>query len=81
MLPEAEVLYIVHEIIKKLDVGNFVIKISHRKLLDAMVEIIKAPMEKFKTICSSVDKLDKEPWESVRKELIEVKELDSAIVD
>ena len=40
MLPEAEILYIVHEIFTKLDVGSFMIKLSHRKLLDAIVEII-----------------------------------------
>ena len=75
MLPEAEILYIVAEILRKLDVGVFTIKLSHRKLLDAMLEMIKAPMDKFKTICSSIDKLDKETWATVRKELVEVKGL------
>ena len=32
-------------------------------------------MKKFKTICSSIDKLDKEPWENVAKELINEKGL------
>lgn len=40
MLPEAEILYIIHEILTKLDVGIFTIKLSHRKLLDAIVEIM-----------------------------------------
>lgn len=30
---------------------------------------------KFKTICSSIDKLDKQPWAEIRKELIETKGL------
>lgn len=28
------------------------------------------PKDKFKTICSSIDKLDKQPWEDVEEELI-----------
>lgn len=40
-------------------VGDFFIKVSNRKLLDAMVELSQAPKEKFKAICSSIDKLDK----------------------
>lgn len=36
-----------------------------------MVKLAGAPLDKFKTICSSIDKLDKQPWEEVKKELIE----------
>ena len=31
------------------------------------------PAEKFRTICSAVDKLDKESWETVKKEMTEEK--------
>lgn len=51
------------------------IKINHRKLLDAMVELSGAPKDKFKVICSSIDKLDKETWDFVQTELIEEKGL------
>lgn len=54
---------------------NFEVKISHRKLLEAIIECSKCDMKKFKTICSSIDKLDKEPWENVAKELINEKGL------
>ena len=81
MLPEAEVLYIVSEILRELDVGTFTIKISHRKLLDAMLMMLKIPNDKFKTVCSSIDKLDKEPWVNVRKELVEVKGIDGGVAD
>ena len=40
-----------------------------------MVELAGCEKRKFKTICSSIDKLDKEPWEKVKKELINQKGL------
>ena len=40
-----------------------------------MVELSGAPKEKFKQICSSIDKLDKESWSQVENELIEEKGL------
>ena len=46
------------------------IKVSNRKLLDAMIQIANIPSDKFKTVCSSVDKLDKLPWAEVQAELI-----------
>ena len=51
------------------------IKVNHRKLLDAMVDIAGCEKRKFKAICSSIDKLDKEPWNKVREELITLKGL------
>lgn len=46
-----------------------------------MIEISGAPISKFKAICSAVDKLDKEPWEAVKKELIEDKGIDPVAVE
>lgn len=59
MLPDAEVIKVVDEILTNLQLGEFVIKVNNRKLLDAMVELSGAPKQKFKQICSSLDKLDK----------------------
>ena len=70
MIPEAEVLKVVVEILTQLPVGGFNIKLNHRKLLDAIVNISGIPEEKFKIVCSSVDKLDKEEWSTVRAELL-----------
>lgn len=44
-------------------------------LLEAIVECSECEPQKFKTICSSIDKLDKESFEDVAKELIEEKGL------
>ncbi len=62
MIPDAEVLKVLVEILTQLNIGNFIVKINHRKFLDAMVELSGCEKRKFKAICSSVDKLDKEPW-------------------
>lgn len=81
MLPDAEVLAVASEILTSLDIGNFVIKVNHRKFLDAMVELAGCERRKFKSICSSIDKLDKEPWERVRAELIQQKGLTEEMTD
>lgn len=46
-----------------------------------MIEISGAPMNKFKPICSAIDKLDKESWDTVKKELIEEKGIDPKSVE
>ncbi|XP_055544297.1 histidine--tRNA ligase isoform X2 [Wyeomyia smithii] len=81
MLPDAECVKVVVEILSQLDIGDFVVKLNHRKLLDGMFEACGVPADKFRTICSSVDKLDKTPWEEVRKEMINEKGLDAATAD
>mmetsp|Transcript_9950 Transcript_9950/g.7482 ORF Transcript_9950/g.7482 Transcript_9950/m.7482 type:complete len:244 (+) Transcript_9950:754-1485(+) len=73
MIPDAEVLKVVTEILSGLDIGGFMIKVNHRKFLDAIVEMAGCEKRKFKAICSSIDKLDKEPWEKVKEELITAK--------
>ncbi|XP_067640242.1 histidine--tRNA ligase, cytoplasmic isoform X2 [Eurosta solidaginis] len=81
MLPDAECVKIVSEVLDTLDIGEYVIKINHRQLLDGMFEACGVPADKFRTICSSVDKLDKSPWSEVRKEMIEEKGLDAIAAD
>ena len=70
MIPEAEVLKVVVEILTQLPLGGFNIKLNHRMLLDAMVKIAGIPDDKFKVVCSSIDKLDKEEWNVVKAELL-----------
>ena len=54
------------EILGDLALGEFEVKLNHRRLLDAMLELAGVPPQKFRTICSAIDKLDKEAWEVVR---------------
>jgi histidyl-tRNA synthetase len=87
MIADAEVISIVCELLNaigdlcKIKTFNYSIRVSHRKLLSAMTKVAGVPDEKFKTVCSSVDKLDKQKWEEVARELVEVKGLSQAAVD
>ncbi len=38
-------------------------------------------VQKFRPICSAIDKLDKEPWSEVRREMVEDKGLPPAVAD
>ena len=81
MVPDSEALKLLTEILDELKVGNYKVKINHRKLLDGMFAYCGVPEDKFRTICSSVDKLDKTPWEEVKKEMVEVKGLPVEVAD
>ncbi|KAF5479376.1 hypothetical protein F2P56_000207 [Juglans regia] len=75
MGPDFEVVKILTELLDELNIGDYEIKLNHRKLLDGMLEICGVPPEKFRTICSSVDKLDKQSFEQIKKEMVEEKGL------
>jgi histidyl-tRNA synthetase len=79
MIPDAEVLKVLSEILKALDLP-FLVKLNHRSLLDATMEIAGVPPNKFRTIGSAIDKLDKAEWPEVKEEMIE-KGLDGAVAD
>jgi len=81
MLPDAECVKIVQEILTAVDVGPFVIKVNHRMILDGIFEVCGVKDDMFRTICSSVDKLDKSPWDEVKREMVEEKGLDAAAAD
>ena len=81
MLPDAEVLTVINNILVKLEIGDFTLKVNSRKLLDAMVELSGAPKSKFNQICSAIDKLDKLPWADVKRELVKDKGLDEDVAD
>jgi len=81
MIPDAECIKIVQEILSSVDVGPFVIKVNHRMILDGIFEVCGVKEDMFRTICSSVDKLDKSPWEEVKKEMTEEKGLEEAAAD
>lgn len=82
MLPDAECVRVVYEVLKALpELGEFKVKLNHRLLLDGVFEACGVPADKFRAICSAVDKLDKSPWEEVRREMINDKDLDPAKAD
>ncbi|KAI8928773.1 hypothetical protein BC831DRAFT_447338 [Entophlyctis helioformis] len=81
MIPDAEAIRVMVEILDSLKVGNYTVKISHRKILDGMFAVCGVPADKIRSISSAVDKLDKMPWEDVRKEMTEEKGLEPAVAD
>uniref|UniRef100_A0A914EP07 histidine--tRNA ligase n=1 Tax=Acrobeloides nanus TaxID=290746 RepID=A0A914EP07_9BILA len=81
MLPEAECLKVVDEVLNSLNLGEFYTKLNHRLLLEGIFSICGIKQSDFKTVCSSVDKLDKAPWLEVRAELVNDKHIDEKAVD
>lgn len=81
MVPDSESVCVVCEILDALPIGDFGIKLNHRCLLDAILDICGVPADKFRTICSAVDKLDKEPWEEVKREMVDDKGLKPEVAD
>ncbi|XP_077984903.1 histidine--tRNA ligase, cytoplasmic-like [Glandiceps talaboti] len=81
MIPDSEVIKIVVEILTDLKLGDFEIKVNHRKFLDGMMACCGVPEDKFRAICSSIDKLDKTFWADVKDEMVDEKGLDPAIAD
>ncbi|KAG7154442.1 Histidine--tRNA ligase, cytoplasmic-like [Homarus americanus] len=81
MIPDAECIQLVHQVLSRLNLGDFTVKVNHRKILNGVFGACGVPSEKFRPICSAVDKLDKTPWEDVRKEMVDEKGLDSDVAD
>ncbi|CAK9326093.1 unnamed protein product [Citrullus colocynthis] len=81
MGPDFEVIKILTELLDELNIGQYEIKLNHRKLLDGMLEICGVPPEKFRTICSSIDKLDKQSFDQIKREMVEEKGLTVEIAE
>ncbi|PRQ22521.1 putative histidine--tRNA ligase [Rosa chinensis] len=81
MGPDFEAVYVLTELLDELNIGDYEVKLNHRKLLDGMLEICGVPPEKFRTICSSIDKLDKQSFEQIKKEMVEEKGLSVETAD
>ena len=88
MVPDAEIIRIVCEIFGEQGLGwsndtsgGFTVKVNHRGVLDGIFEVCGVPKEKIRSISSAVDKLDKSPWEEVRKEMMEEKGLTEEVAD
>lgn len=81
MLPDAECIRIISEALQSLDVGPYMIKLNHRSLLDGILAACGVPNDKFRSVCSSIDKLDKNPWLEVKQEIVEEKGLEESSAD
>uniref|UniRef100_A0A1D5RA96 Histidine--tRNA ligase, cytoplasmic n=1 Tax=Macaca mulatta TaxID=9544 RepID=A0A1D5RA96_MACMU len=57
------------------------LQVNDRRILDGMFAICGVSDSKFRTICSSVDKLDKVSWEEVKNEMVGEKGLAPEVAD
>lgn len=71
MIPEAEIMRLITVVMSEIKIDKYVIKINFRMNLEKMVEIAGIDMKLFKSVCTSIDKLDKHTWTYVIKELKE----------
>ncbi|XP_055141941.1 histidine--tRNA ligase, mitochondrial isoform X8 [Symphalangus syndactylus] len=81
MIPDAECLKIMCEILSGLQLGDFLIKVNDRRIVDGMFAVCGVPESKFRAICSSIDKLDKMAWKDVRHEMVAKKGLAPEVAD
>jgi histidyl-tRNA synthetase len=81
MVPDSEILLIVIETLSALGLEGFTIKLNHRKILDGIFDVCGVPASKTRAISSAVDKLDKSPWEEVKREMVVDKGLDETVAD
>ena len=65
---EAEIVLMIHEVLRGLGVDNFTVKINNRKILSGIAEVIGAPGQEG-PMCVAIDKLDKIGKEKVEEEL------------
>lgn len=82
MVPDAEVIRIICEVFESLGWnGNYTIKMNHRKILDGIFKVCGVTEDNIRPISSAVDKLDKLPWEEVKKEMTQEKGLSEEVAD
>lgn len=72
-LTNAETLILLRSIldifVQKYGLPDYLIKINSKEILQDMMLYCEISMDLFETVCSSIDKLDKTPWNIVAKEL------------
>ncbi|EXJ57040.1 hypothetical protein A1O7_07384 [Cladophialophora yegresii CBS 114405] len=81
MFNDSEIISCVVKIFEALEWTGYTIKLNDRRILDGLFEVCGVPEDKLRTISSAVDKLDKLPWEEVKKEMVEQKGLDESVAD
>ncbi|KPI44837.1 Histidine--tRNA ligase, mitochondrial [Cyphellophora attinorum] len=82
MIADSEIIAIIVEVFETLGWnGRYTVKLNDRRVLDGMFEVCGVPEDKLRPISSAVDKLDKAPWEEVRREMVETKGLEPEVAD
>ncbi len=69
MMADAEIISVMYETMTALGVNHFLIRVNNRKILNGLVEYAGFSPEKMESVLRIVDKLDKQGWDEVQKEL------------
>ncbi|TSC82101.1 MAG: histidyl-tRNA synthetase [Parcubacteria group bacterium Gr01-1014_20] len=78
VLADAEIVVLMNETLTRLGVKNFLIRINNRKILNGLAEFAGFKEEKTGEVLRAIDKLDRDGWSSVEKDLsIKLKSKDS----
>ena len=79
---EIEIFWLINSVLEELGIEKYTIKYNYRNNLYDMCKKIGVTNDKYiKSICTSIDKLDKFIWEQVAKELLQVRKLSQQQVD
>lgn len=81
MVPDAEMMKILCSGLTGLGITEFKVKLNHRKILDGIFQVCGVKDEDVRKISSAVDKLDKSPWEVVKKEMVVDKNQPEEVAD
>jgi histidyl-tRNA synthetase len=68
LLADAELIALADEVLRDLAFANYRIRLSSRKFLFGLAELITGDQKHFTDFCRCLDKLDKIGWEGVEKE-------------
>ncbi|TID28793.1 hypothetical protein CANINC_002312 [Pichia inconspicua] len=81
MVPDAEIMKILCSGLLGLGITEFKVKLNHRKILDGIFQVCGVADEDVRKVSSAVDKLDKSPWEDVKKEMVVEKNQPEEVAD
>lgn len=81
MVPDAEIMKILCSGLFSLGITDFKVKLNHRKILDGIFQVCGVADEDVRKVSSAVDKLDKSPWEVVKKEMVVDKNQPEEVAD
>lgn len=66
---DAEILALAYETLAALGIPKFVIRVNSRKILNGLAELARFPSGKILDVLRAIDKLDKQGWSAVEREL------------
>lgn len=69
MMADSELVCCMNRLLKTYNIGDFVIRVSDKRILYGIFEVCEIPNNLFATVSSSIDKLDKMAVNDINKEL------------